>query len=191
LADRYAPTEAQVVLVDYRRTLLGVVPRDHLRAYAASEPAAREVLEAVAIEAESRLPGADVTAQQLRDRSWWSGPDIYVVVDDYDLVVTPSGNPLGPLLPLLAQGRDVGLHVVLARRVAGAAKMMYEPITARLREVSPSGLILSGDRDEGPLLGPVRASEQPPGRGVLVARRQVPTLAQVALADQPVLVEAG
>lgn len=190
LADRYEATQAQVVLVDYRRTLLGVVPTDHLRAYAASEPAAREVLEAVAIEAESRLPGADVTAQQLRDRSWWSGPDIYVVVDDYDLVVTPSGNPLAPLLSLLAQGRDVGLHVVLARRVAGAAKMMYEPITSRLREVSPAGLILSGDRDEGPLLGPVRASEQPPGRGVLVARRQVPTLVQVALVDQPVLVDS-
>ena len=61
--------------------------------------------------------------------------------------------------------------------------MMYEPITARLREVSPAGLILSGDREEGPLLGPVRASEQPPGRGVLVGRRQTPMLVQVAIDD--------
>jgi S-DNA-T family DNA segregation ATPase FtsK/SpoIIIE len=85
----------------------------------------------------------------------------------------------------LAQGRDVGLHLVTARRVSGAAKMMYEPITARVREVSPSGLILSGDREEGPLLGAVRATEQPPGRGVLVTRRHAPVLAQVALVADP------
>jgi S-DNA-T family DNA segregation ATPase FtsK/SpoIIIE len=182
LSSRVPPDAAQVVLVDYRRTLLEAVPEQYLQGYAASEPAARELIEAVAEMAVSRLPGADVTATQLRQRSWWSGPDLFVVVDDYDLVVTPSGNPLQPLLTLLAQGRDVGLHLVLARRVAGAAKAMYEPITARLREVSPAGLILSGDRDEGPLLGAVRASEQPPGRGVLVARRRLPVLVQVASA---------
>ena len=183
LAGGHAPDAAQVVLVDYRRTLLETVPASHLRAYAASEPAARETIEAIAAEVAARLPGAGVTAAQLRSRSWWSGPELYVVVDDYDLVVTPSGNPLLPLLPLLAQGRDIGLHVVIARRVSGAAKMMYEPITARLREVSPAGLILSGDREEGPLLGPVRASEQPPGRGVLVGRRQTPMLVQIAIDD--------
>jgi DNA segregation ATPase FtsK/SpoIIIE, S-DNA-T family len=189
LAESTPPENAQVVLVDYRRTLLEVVPEDHLQAYAASEPAAREVIEAVAAEMVLRLPGADVTAAQLRDRSWWTGPEIYVVVDDYDLVVTPSGNPLSPLLPYLAQGRDVGLHVVLTRRAAGAAKMMYEPITARLREVSPTGLLLSGDRDEGPLIGSVRATEQPPGRGILVGRREQPMLVQVAISD-PILTDA-
>mgnify|MGYP002714412339 CR=1 FL=1 len=30
--------------------------------------------------------------QQLRDRSWWTGADVFVVVDDYDLVVTSSGS---------------------------------------------------------------------------------------------------
>jgi DNA segregation ATPase FtsK/SpoIIIE, S-DNA-T family len=183
LARTTAPDEAQIIIVDYRRTLLDAVPQSHIRAYAASEPAARDVIEAVAAEAEARLPGADVTSAQLRERSWWTGPELYVVVDDYDLVVTPAGNPISPLLALLAQGRDVGLHLILARRVSGAAKMMYEPITSRLREVSPAGLVLSGDRDEGPLIGPVRASEQPPGRGILVARRQPPMLVQVAFSE--------
>ena len=181
LTSDHGPDAARVVLVDYRRTLLGAVPEAHLFGYAASEPAAQEVIADVAAIAAERLPGADVTAAQLRARSWWDGPELYVVVDDYDLVVTPTGNPLAPLLPLLAQGRDVGLHVVLASRVAGAAQLQYEPITARLREASPAGLILSGDRDEGPLLGGVRASEQPPGRGVVVSRRTPPGLVQVAL----------
>jgi DNA segregation ATPase FtsK/SpoIIIE, S-DNA-T family len=181
LCHRHSPEEAQVVLIDYRRTLLGVVPSDHLRGYGASEPAAQEIISAVVETAKARLPGADVTAQQLRERSWWTGPDIYVVVDDYDLIVTPSGNPVAPLLPFLAQGRDVGLHLITARRVGGAGKMAYEPVTSRVREVSPSGLILSGDRDEGQLIGGVRATEQPPGRGVLVTRRSAPVLVQVAV----------
>jgi DNA segregation ATPase FtsK/SpoIIIE, S-DNA-T family len=181
LCERFTPDQAQVVLIDYRRTLLGVVPKDHLQGYGASEPAAQQVIADVLELAKSRLPGVEVTAQQLRDRSWWTGPDLYVVVDDFDLIVTPSGNPVLPLLSLLAQGRDVGLHLVTARRVGGAGKMAYEPITARVREVSPAGIILSGDRDEGQLIGNVRASEQPPGRGVLVTRRGAPVLIQVGL----------
>ncbi|MEL6893373.1 MAG: type VII secretion protein EccCb, partial [Actinomycetota bacterium] len=168
LASTTTPEQAQIAVVDYRRTLLERIPESHLAHYAAAEPAAVDVIAQIGEQVTARLPGSDVTASQLRERSWWSGPDWYVVVDDYDLIVTPSGNPLSPLLPLLAQGRDVGLHVIVARRVAGAAKMMYEPITARLREVSPAGIVLSGDREEGPLLGQVRASEQPPGRGVVV-----------------------
>jgi DNA segregation ATPase FtsK/SpoIIIE, S-DNA-T family len=179
LCEQHVPSEVQVVLVDYRRTLLGIVPPSHLRGYAASEPAAQELIAAVVDEAKSRLPGVDVTAQQLRERSWWTGPDVYIVVDDYDLIVSPSSNPVSPLLSLLAQGRDVGLHLVTARRVGGASKMAYEAITARVREVSPAGIILSGDREEGQLLGNVRASEQPPGRGVLVTRRAAPMLVQV------------
>ena len=34
------------------------------------------------------------TPAQLRARSWWKGPDVFVLVDDYDLVATSAGNPL-------------------------------------------------------------------------------------------------
>jgi S-DNA-T family DNA segregation ATPase FtsK/SpoIIIE len=102
------------------------------------------------------------------------------VVDDYDLVVTPSGNPLAPLADLLAQARDIGLHVVLARRVGGLQRALYEPFLQRLKDLSTPGLILSGSRDEGPVIGPYRASEQPPGRGLLVGRTLRVQLVQVA-----------
>jgi len=39
---------------------------------------------------------------------------------------------------------------------------------------------MSGSKDEGPLLGNVKAGPQPPGRGVLVHRRSQPGQAQVA-----------
>ena len=52
-------------------------------------------------------------------RSWWTGKEVFVVDDD-ELVATSQGNPLEPLLPLLAQAVDIGLHVVLASRSGGA-----------------------------------------------------------------------
>lgn len=64
----------------------------------------------------ARLPGPDVTADQLRTRSWWRGPELFVLIDDYDLVAASADtNPLAPLLDYLSQSRDVGLHVVVTR----------------------------------------------------------------------------
>jgi S-DNA-T family DNA segregation ATPase FtsK/SpoIIIE len=180
LVERTTPREARVLVVDYRRSLLDVVPADRLLAYAGSAPAAADAVQELRTELVKRLPGADVTAAQLRDRSWWSGPDVYVVVDDYDLVAVPTGNPLAPLLDLLAQGRDIGLHLLVARRVSGASRAFFEPVLQRLKELGTPGVILSGDRQEGALLGAHRASEQPPGRALLVRAKGEPTLLQVA-----------
>jgi S-DNA-T family DNA segregation ATPase FtsK/SpoIIIE len=106
-----------------------------------------------------------------------------VVVDDFDLVATAAGNPLLPLLPYLPQAQDVGLHVVLARRVAGAGRAIYEPLLQRVRELGSPGIVLAGDPQEGALLGTVRASALPPGRGTYVRRRERPELLQVAMVD--------
>jgi DNA segregation ATPase FtsK/SpoIIIE, S-DNA-T family len=104
-----------------------------------------------------------------------------VVVDDYDLVGSPSGNPLLPLVDLLAQGRDLGLHVVLARRVGGMARGGFEPLLGRLRELRQPGLIMSGDPSEGALVGTCRATPQPAGRGLFVRRKQRPVLVQTVM----------
>ncbi|HVH63438.1 MAG TPA: type VII secretion protein EccCb, partial [Candidatus Dormibacteraeota bacterium] len=172
--------QAQILVIDYRRTLLGVVPADYLLGYGGAEPAASAQIAETAGELTRRLPPPELSIDQLRTRSWWKGPDVYVVVDDYDLVVMPSANPLGPLLPLLAQAKDVGLHVLLARRTGGAGRGVLEPVLMRLRELGSSGLLLSGDPQEGPLVGSVRAGPQPAGRGLLVRRREKPALVQVA-----------
>jgi S-DNA-T family DNA segregation ATPase FtsK/SpoIIIE len=128
----------------------------------------------------ARLPGADVTPEQLRKRNWWSGPELFVLVDDYDLVTSAMGNPLLPLMEYLAQGRDIGMHVVITRRTGGAGRALFEQFLARLRDVGAIGLLMSGDKGEGPLLGGVKAEELPPGRAKLVTRRGDPQLVQLA-----------
>jgi S-DNA-T family DNA segregation ATPase FtsK/SpoIIIE len=139
-----------------------------------------EMATEVAAVMQARLPGPAVTPEQLRERSWWTGPELYVLIDDYDMVASRSPNPLTPLLEFLAQGRDTGLHLVLARRSAGMARAAFEPFLTRLRELGSPGLVMSGSRDEGVLLGNVRAAPQPPGRGWFVTRRGGAELVQLA-----------
>jgi S-DNA-T family DNA segregation ATPase FtsK/SpoIIIE len=175
LTGQYGPEQARLVVVDYRRGLLGAVPGSHLIGYASTAEAAAEAARDVAASLRGRLPGSDVGPRALRDRSWWSGPEVYVLVDDYDLVAQAGGATANPLLPLaefLPQAKDVGLHLVVARRSGGAGRALFDPLLGRLRELAVPGLVMSGSPEEGALVGTVKAQPLPPGRATLVDRRR-------------------
>jgi S-DNA-T family DNA segregation ATPase FtsK/SpoIIIE len=176
---------ARILIVDPRRSLLGVVESDHLIGYAMSADAAETHVAELTCRLRERLPGADVDQRQLRDRSWWTGPEMYVIVDDYDLVAESAANPLTSVLDLLPYARDIGLHVVLARRSGGAARAMFDPLLARLRDLGCMGLTMSASPDEGVMLGSVRPTPQPPGRGTLTRRGQPNQVIQVTWTDPP------
>ncbi|MCC2309574.1 type VII secretion protein EccCa [Cellulomonas chengniuliangii] len=176
----WTPDGAQIFAVDLRRSLLGEIPGEYLAGYLTTQEQATEEIAALAAYLRGRLPGPDVTPEQLRARSWWTGAEVFVLVDDYDLVATSAGNPLAPLVPLLAQAGDVGLHLVLTRRTGGAGRAMYEPVLQALRDLAAPGLVLAGSPDEGALVGAARPTPGVPGRGQLVTRdggRQVVQLA--------------
>jgi DNA segregation ATPase FtsK/SpoIIIE, S-DNA-T family len=180
ISRRFAPEEARLILVDYRRSLLGAIDSDHLIGYGTTAATTGQLIESVDGYMRRRLPGPDVTPQQLRDRSWWTGPELFVLVDDYDLVAAAPVNPLLPLVEHLSQARDLGLHLVLTRRSGGASRALYEPVIQRLRELASPGLVMSGDHEEGALVGSVRPAPLPPGRGRLVTRREGTRLVQLA-----------
>lgn len=168
---RYRPDEAKIVIVDYRRSLLGEVETEHLIGYYPSASAANDSLRQLAEAVRKRLPGPDVTQQQLRDRSWWTGGEVFVVVDNYELVATQSGNPLGYFADLVNQAGDIGLHIIVARAAGGASRAVFgDPIISKMRESISPGLVMSGSKDEGKLFGEVVGSPMPPGRGTLVTR---------------------
>ncbi|MER7761742.1 type VII secretion protein EccCb [Streptomyces sp. NPDC097619] len=179
LTERYSPAEARFVVGDVRRSLLGAVPESHLLEYAATGPALEGHVAAVASLIGRRAPEEGLTARQLREGGWWTGPRLFVVVDDYELVSSGPVNPLAPLLDQLPFARDLGVRVVLARSSAGAGRASYEPVLQRVRELGAQGVVLSGDRSEGELLGGVRARPLPPGRGVFVPRGRGASLVQV------------
>ncbi|MBT2397827.1 type VII secretion protein EccCa [Streptomyces sp. ISL-100] len=171
ITERYTPDQAKIVMGDYRRAHLEAVPDSHLSRYCASAPALTETLEGLAGSLSRRMPGPDVTPEQLRNRSWYNSPDAFVIIDDYDLVATGM-NPLSPLVEYLPYARDVGLHVIIARSAGGASRSLYEPVMQRLRELGAQGLVMSGDRSEGALLGNISPSQLPPGRGYFHTRRR-------------------
>ncbi|WP_181777118.1 type VII secretion protein EccCa [Amycolatopsis pittospori] len=180
ITERYTTQEAVVILVDYRRTMLGFIGGDQLLGYAVSAAQLESMVKDVHGSMTRRLPGPDVTQEQLKTRSWWTGPELFIIVDDYDLVATQTSNPLKPLAEFLAQAKDVGLHVIVVRRSGGAARAMFDPILGKLREIAAPGMVMNGSRDEGNLVGNVKPSQMPPGRGNLVTRKHGKQLMQVS-----------
>ncbi len=178
----HSPDALRLVVVDYRRTLLDLAHHAHCDVHAASPSVAAEAAAQLRRLLDGRLPGSAVRPPEDAGPERWTGPRYVLMVDDYDLVASAAPNLLEPLLDLVAQGRDVGLHVLLARPVSGAARSAFEPFYQRVRETGCPGLIMSGDPREGPLLGGRTATPQPPGRGHLVTRHARSGLIQVAWA---------
>ncbi|MFF8387521.1 type VII secretion protein EccCa [Streptomyces kanasensis] len=181
LSERYDGDSCKLFVIDNRRALLDATPATHLAEYVPMSNNMDHHVEALSGLMRRRTPSEDVTAQQLRDRSWWQGPSVYVVVDDYDLVSTSSGNPLAALTELLPFARDVGVRFIIARNSAGASRSSYEPFMQRMMELGAQGVLLSGDPHEGEVLGGVRPRPMPPGRGVFVSRQRGNPLVQTGL----------
>ncbi|GAA0815497.1 type VII secretion protein EccCa [Spirilliplanes yamanashiensis] len=186
ISRRFEPDRCRMIIVDYRRSLFDTDSPNRMR-YVTQAAEALELMQSVAGYMENRLPKSDITPEQLRDRSWWEGPELFVLVDDYDLVTGGTTNPLQPLLEYIPHARDIGLHLVLARRAGGASRAAYEPFIQRLRELSTPGLVMAGDPNEGALVGPAKPAPLPPGRGRLVTRREGVRLIQVAHQPPPTL----
>ncbi|MBP0460384.1 type VII secretion protein EccCa [Streptomyces montanisoli] len=178
IAERYTPEQARIVVGDYRRSLLEAVPSTHLLEYAPMASAMDVHMDAIATVMGKRAPKPDITPQQLRDRSWWSGPQLFVIVDDYELVAAGSNNPMARLVENLPFARDVGVRFIVARNAAGASRSSFEPFLQRVKELGAQGVVLSGDPGEGDILGHVRARKMPPGRGTFVTRRRGAPLVQ-------------
>jgi S-DNA-T family DNA segregation ATPase FtsK/SpoIIIE len=176
---RYSPDEARILLVDYRRGLFSAAPQASQLGYAMSSSTLESLVGQVAEPMRGRMPGPDVDPAQLKARDWWTGPRLFIVVDDYDLVTTNGSAVLGPLLDLVPYGADIGLHVVVARATAGASRaMMFDDLLRRLSDLGTPSLLFSCDRQEGPFLGDAQPMRLPPGRAQLVVRRRAALVMQ-------------
>jgi len=181
IVEKHSPDEARIIMGDYRRGMLGAVEGEHLLDYSMNSTQFEQTVGAVKKRLQLRLPGPDVTPDQLRSRTWWTGPDVYFLVDDYDLVAVGRSNPLAAIAEFIPQARDIGLHVIIARRMSGVARTMSDPVIQRMKELEAPGLLMDGRREEGQVLGTLRPSRQPAGRGTLVRRRDGEQLIQTVI----------
>jgi DNA segregation ATPase FtsK/SpoIIIE, S-DNA-T family len=168
----HTPDQARVLVIDTRRILLEAIPEPYRIGSAYSATAAAQLVSSLSEQLRERLPGPDITPQQLARRDWWTGPELYILVDDYDLLVSAmSGGPLDSIVDLLPQATDVGLHVVLTRAAAGSSRTSMDSVVRRLQESNTPDIALSCPPNEMQLLNGMRPRQFPPGRGLLVTRR--------------------
>ncbi|MEV0251860.1 type VII secretion protein EccCb [Nocardia sp. NPDC050712] len=158
------------IVADCRHSLLGEVPQGFLAGYGSTMSQIKQNMVDLAEYIGKRSPPHDVSPQQLRTRSWRTGPELFVIVDDHDLVAAAS-NPLEPLLDYLPLAPALGFHLIVARRTTGAAMAMTsDSILLRLRALGTSALVLSCSRHEPIPLGDFEPRYLRPGQGHFVTR---------------------
>lgn len=59
---------------------------------------------------------------------------------------------------------------MLTRRTGGASRAAYDPIFQRMTDLGTTGILLSGNPDEGQLIGKVKPRDAVPGRAQIVSR---------------------
>ncbi|MEU1518971.1 type VII secretion protein EccCa [Streptomyces sp. NPDC005811] len=183
ITERYSPAEARVLVVDYRRDLVEAVPEEYRLGHAVSVDQLRELADGAARALRTRMPGQDIAPSRMRLRDWWTGPTLFVLVDDYDLVGGALGrSPFEPLLDFLALGYEIGFHMVVTRSAAGAGRGLGDMVLRRMLEVNTPGLLLSCPPSEGYLFGSVKPRVLLPGRALRITRRKTVQV-QTALLD--------
>ena len=166
-----------MVVIDHRRAHLGRADESLHTAYYATRKATADTLRDEITTLSARLPGPDITPAQLAARDWWTGPEIHLVIDDLDLV---AEHDLARLTDLLPHARDIGLHLILARRAGGIGRALFAPFLSAVRDQTPAVLLLDADREEGAVFG-IRPVTQPPGRGTWQVRGETLGVCQVAV----------
>ncbi|WP_017587172.1 type VII secretion protein EccC [Nocardiopsis ganjiahuensis] len=185
IRSHYGPTEARVVLGDQRRKLYDAVPKEMQLGYGVTGDSVREMMQAAAQAMQVRMPGPEITPDRIRLRDWWNGPELFVIVDDFELVAGSGPSPMAPLAPMLAQGAEIGMHVILVHAAGGFGRASGDPFIRSLIDLNTPSVMLSSPPSEGMLFGSVRARRMPPGRALWISRRD-PVEVQLALAEEEV-----
>jgi S-DNA-T family DNA segregation ATPase FtsK/SpoIIIE len=181
---RYTPAEARILVIDYRRELVDAVPEDYRLGHAVSIDALKDLVGGCARAIKTRVPGQDISPARMRLADWWSGPRLFILVDDYDMIGGSNAfdHPFAPLFDHLSLGHEVGLHLVVVRSATGAGRGLNDQLLRRLDEVNTPGLLMSCPPSEGYVFGNIKPRNLPPGRAQHIARRKA-TLIQTALQE--------
>lgn len=170
---RNSPEQVRFMLADYRSGLLDAVPQSHLLDAGAvnrNSATLEESIKALAANLKKRLPTPDLTTAQLRARSWWTGPDVVLLVDDWHMIVAASGiaPPMAPLAPLLPAAADIGLHIVVTCQMSQAHRATMDKFVGAAFGAGSPTMFLSGEKMEFPS-SEFKLKRRPPGQAFLVS----------------------
>ncbi len=169
---RNSPDQVRFMVADYRSGLLEAVPDTHLLAAGAitrNHTTLEASIKPLAINLTKRLPPAELTPSQLRARSWWTGPDIVLLVDDWHMIVAAGGmmSPMAPLAPLLPAAADIGLHIVVTCQMSQAHRATMDKFVGAAYGAGTPIMFLSGEKQDFPSRE-ILVKKRPPGQAFYV-----------------------
>ncbi|RAV04371.1 FtsK/SpoIIIE domain-containing protein [Mycolicibacter senuensis] len=195
VVQQFTPEEAQIVIIESRYDLLTeqekLAENGYLMAYADKNSlpdAVAKVKEAIEPRFPSLDQGAQLSAEAVRNRSWYTGPEVFVFVDNV-LSFTGAGfsvnSPLDPLLELMSRN-DLGLHVYATGPAQGFGGMRQtNKLYKALGEANSTTLMLSGPAAEGTIWpnSGIKFALRRPGQAAVVDPMDMkPEVVQIGLA---------
>lgn len=144
----------------------------------------------------SRMPGDDASIDQLRNRTYFTGPEVYVFVDNFAAIaegymaktvfdeVEEGG---WTVTKLLATGIDLGVHFIVSDNSGFAERVNASPFLEALRKNLMAPMLqLAGQPSSGqpiPQAFHLRPARWRAGQGRLIVDAETHTMVQTALLD--------
>jgi DNA segregation ATPase FtsK/SpoIIIE, S-DNA-T family len=160
---------AQVWLVNPARELLRVLGSDYLERFTYRPDEVADLARDLAEILNARLPESGLDVEASLNRTW-TGPEIFLVVDDAERLPFGMDAPLRPLVSAANAAGDVGFRVIYARRFGGwSGAERMDPLLATMKQANAQLLVMDSDMEEGFVRGRWRGHSMPPGRGFLMS----------------------
>lgn len=160
---------AQVWLIDPRRQLLTTLGSDYVEKFAYNLDGAVALINELAATLANREPPPGLSAEELLSRTWWSGPEIFLIIDDIQQFPPGFDSPFQKAAPWVTRSADVGLHVIATRTFGGWSSAGSDPLLRALHQANSPLLVMDADPDEGFIRGKMKGGPLPRGRGLLMA----------------------
>jgi len=160
---------AQVWLVDPRRQLLTTLGSEYVEKFAYNLDGVQAMMGELAEVLAGREPPPGLSAEELLSRSWWTGSEVFLIVDDIQQLPPGFDSPLHKAAPWVTRAADVGLHVIVTRTFGGWSSAGSDPMLRALHQANAPLLVMDADPDEGFIRGKMKGGPLPRGRGLLMA----------------------
>ena len=196
VVNQYQPDEAKFIIFDSEfglvdemenLTSLGYMTPEN---YANSRNDIAGPLEVLEKALKNRIPTRDiVNPRAIQQRDWFSGPEIFVLIDRFNGFGSVGGSSSdleAKLVPYLTQFADLGVHLYVTSSAAGInSSLMMNKLFKVFNEQSTPLLLLSGPATEG-AISPLKAKfkNRRPGLGQLLLPSDMTSLTvQTAYVD--------
>jgi len=196
VVNQYQPDEAKFIIFDSEFGLVDEMENLTSLGYMSPENYANsrndiagplEVLEKVL---KNRIPTREImNPRALQQRDWFSGPEIFVLIDRFNGFGSVGGSSSdleAKLVPYLTQFADLGVHLYVTSSAAGInSSLMMNKLFKVFNEQSTPLLLLSGPATEGSI-SPLKAKfkNRRPGLGQLLLPSDMTSLTvQTAYVD--------